>query len=255
MDSAKSYIDGHQIGEYTLIDVRQPEEYEASHIPGATLIPLPELTRRIDELDRRKTTLVYCRSGARAGNATALLYQAGFEEAYNIGGLSQWQGVAATGAPEAGMAIFDCARQPQEYVAVAWEMEEGARLFYRAVEERFAELAQIFDEMAVGEERHRDQLANLYRELGESDADPSAGEATGLMEGGIDREKAITWASGRQAVDVLEFAAAMEANAHDRYIQVGRAVGGSTETAFIQLAEAEKYHLNQLLLAFEQQLR
>lgn len=254
MDSAKAYMDGHGVGEYNLIDVRQPEEHEAGHIPGATLIPLPELAQRLDEIDSSKTTLVYCRSGGRAGNGTALLKQSGFENAFNIGGFMQWKGLAATGAPEAGMAIFDSAREPEAYIALAREMEEGARLFYRALAERFGELAQMFGDMAAGEERHRDLLTELYRKFAGKDADQNAGEVTGLMEGGIDRANAIAWAKESQVVDVLEFAAAMEANAHDRYIHVGRAVGGATEDAFIELAEAEKFHLNQLLRAFERRL-
>jgi rhodanese-related sulfurtransferase len=43
----------------TLLDVRQPKEYEESHLPGATLIPLPELPDRMSELDPDKTTFVY----------------------------------------------------------------------------------------------------------------------------------------------------------------------------------------------------
>ena len=58
----------------------------------------------------------------------------------------------------------------------------------------------------------------------------------------------------RSITDDMDFAAAMEANAHDRYILVGRAVGGATERAFIDLAEAEKVHLDQLLEAFTARL-
>jgi hypothetical protein len=46
-------------GSYTLLDVRQPVEYEESHIPGTLLIPLPELTDRLHELDPEKPTIVY----------------------------------------------------------------------------------------------------------------------------------------------------------------------------------------------------
>jgi rhodanese-related sulfurtransferase len=58
-ETAKQYMDREQSGEYTLLDVRQPAEYEAEHIPGATLIPLPELGDRIAELDPEKPVLVY----------------------------------------------------------------------------------------------------------------------------------------------------------------------------------------------------
>jgi rhodanese-related sulfurtransferase len=46
-------------GTYTLLDVRQPGEYEESHIPGSLLIPLPQLTDRIHELDPERPTIVY----------------------------------------------------------------------------------------------------------------------------------------------------------------------------------------------------
>jgi rhodanese-related sulfurtransferase len=45
--------------EYNLVDVRQPEEYEIRHLPGAQLIPVGELPNRLAELDPNKTTIVY----------------------------------------------------------------------------------------------------------------------------------------------------------------------------------------------------
>jgi len=45
--------------EMTILDVRQPNEYEASHIPGAKLIPLPDLGSRLAEIDPQKPTLIY----------------------------------------------------------------------------------------------------------------------------------------------------------------------------------------------------
>ncbi len=47
------------LDEVNLVDVRQPSEYESSHIPGSKLIPLPELSGRMDELDPKKPTIVY----------------------------------------------------------------------------------------------------------------------------------------------------------------------------------------------------
>jgi rhodanese-related sulfurtransferase len=46
-------------GEYILIDVRQPKEYERSHLPGALLITLAELPDRLGELDPNKPTIAY----------------------------------------------------------------------------------------------------------------------------------------------------------------------------------------------------
>jgi sulfur-carrier protein adenylyltransferase/sulfurtransferase len=57
--AGKKMIDEAASGEMIILDVRQPGEYEAGHLPGARLIPLPELGDRLGELDKDKPTLVY----------------------------------------------------------------------------------------------------------------------------------------------------------------------------------------------------
>lgn len=56
---AKAYIQDHSLDEITILDVRQPLEYEKTHIPGAVLIPLPQLADRMDEINPKKAVLVY----------------------------------------------------------------------------------------------------------------------------------------------------------------------------------------------------
>ena len=56
---AESYIADHPAEEITILDVRQPSEYEESHIPGAVLIPLPQLGDRMAEMNPENPTLVY----------------------------------------------------------------------------------------------------------------------------------------------------------------------------------------------------
>ena len=58
-EELRAYIKGHKEGSYTLLDVRQPSEYEKVRIPGAKLIPLPELMTRFRELDPRKPLIAY----------------------------------------------------------------------------------------------------------------------------------------------------------------------------------------------------
>ena len=58
-EEAKTFIADQQEGTYTLLDVRQPGEYESSRIPGATLIPLPQLSDRLGELDPEKPVITY----------------------------------------------------------------------------------------------------------------------------------------------------------------------------------------------------
>jgi rhodanese-related sulfurtransferase len=56
---ARAFIDSHAEGTYTLLDVRQPAEYEKTRIPGSKLIPLAQLFDRAAELDSTKPVIVY----------------------------------------------------------------------------------------------------------------------------------------------------------------------------------------------------
>ena len=56
---ARNIMADQSLEAFNLVDVRQPGEYEAHHIPGAKLIPIAELDKRLDELDPAKPTLVY----------------------------------------------------------------------------------------------------------------------------------------------------------------------------------------------------
>jgi len=58
-EKAKAYMADHREGTFALLDVRQPGEYEKERIPGSKLIPLPELTDKLGELDQRKPVIVY----------------------------------------------------------------------------------------------------------------------------------------------------------------------------------------------------
>lgn len=74
-----------------IVDVREPEEWRAGHIPGAVHVPLGELSGRVRELDPERELILVCRSGNRSAQATALLQQAGFRQVYNLaGGLIAW---------------------------------------------------------------------------------------------------------------------------------------------------------------------
>ncbi len=55
----REFMQQHAADEFTILDVRQPEEYQQEHLPGAKLLPLPELSERLDEIDPAKPTIVY----------------------------------------------------------------------------------------------------------------------------------------------------------------------------------------------------
>lgn len=74
------------------IDVRTPEEYVHSHIPGVPNIPLNDLARHSEKLKNYDTVYVHCRSGGRSAKACAILSSSGIPRAFNVaGGILAWQ--------------------------------------------------------------------------------------------------------------------------------------------------------------------
>ncbi|MEJ2715719.1 MAG: rhodanese-like domain-containing protein [Deltaproteobacteria bacterium] len=59
VDEAREFLQEHEEGTFTLLDVRQPKEYDQGHIPGSKLIPLPQLTDSLDQLDPEKPVVAY----------------------------------------------------------------------------------------------------------------------------------------------------------------------------------------------------
>jgi rhodanese-related sulfurtransferase len=58
-EEAKALMSGWPEGSYTLLDVRQPGEYEKEHLPGARLLPIAQLPDSLKTLDQEKPVLVY----------------------------------------------------------------------------------------------------------------------------------------------------------------------------------------------------
>ena len=87
-----------------LLDVRTPEEFAQGHLPGAVLIPHDQLQARLAELEGKPWVLVYCRSGARATKAQAVLEQAGIEVRQVEGSWLRWQAEQRPVATPAGEA-------------------------------------------------------------------------------------------------------------------------------------------------------
>jgi molybdopterin/thiamine biosynthesis adenylyltransferase/rhodanese-related sulfurtransferase len=84
----KRKMDAHE--KFSLIDVREPFEFDIAKIDGATLIPLGEIAARTDELESEEI-IVHCHSGARSAQAVELLRKAGLENVYNLeGGIDAW---------------------------------------------------------------------------------------------------------------------------------------------------------------------
>lgn len=73
-----------------LVDVRTPEEFNSGSVDGAINIPLSVLEQELSQFKNKENIIVFCRSGARSGNAKLILEQNGFERVLNGG---PWQNV------------------------------------------------------------------------------------------------------------------------------------------------------------------
>jgi adenylyltransferase/sulfurtransferase len=75
----------------TLVDVREPNEYQINRIPGTVLIPLGEIPRRYAELNKDDEIVVHCKMGGRSAKAADFLRSVGFKRVLNLkGGILDW---------------------------------------------------------------------------------------------------------------------------------------------------------------------
>ena len=83
-----------------IVDVRRQDEYDAGHIPGAILIPNESINKdQPEELpDLNQIILVYCRSGNRSKQAAQKLFDMGYRNIYEFGGITDWTGEIVTEA-------------------------------------------------------------------------------------------------------------------------------------------------------------
>jgi len=79
-----------------MLDVREPSEWHAGHVPEALHVPLGELESNLGRLPRDQRLVVICRSGHRSAKATALLSRFGFDAVNLSGGIQAW---ASAGLP------------------------------------------------------------------------------------------------------------------------------------------------------------
>jgi rhodanese-related sulfurtransferase/rubrerythrin len=238
---------------YNLVDVRQPGEYESGHIPGARLIPVAELPDRLDELDRSMPTITYCRAGVRSRAAAAIIEGAGFPQVRSMsGGINAWNGLVAEGGYESELAYFSGASNADELITLSIAIEEGNRVYYERLsrESGHGEAASTFRALGLAEERHKETLRKLRAILSSKDdlpAPPEGTDAGGFLEDGTPVDAALDRMRGMSTRKILEAAIAMEANAMDRYIKMGRAVSDErSRKVFLALAEEERGHVDRM---------
>jgi rhodanese-related sulfurtransferase len=76
-----------------LLDVREPDEWEAGHAPGAHHVPMMEIPARMAEVPTDADVVVVCRSGGRSGQVVSYLLSNGWDNVRNLdGGMQSWAG-------------------------------------------------------------------------------------------------------------------------------------------------------------------
>jgi rubrerythrin len=168
------------------------------------------------------------------------------------GGIDAWNGLVAGGAYDSGLAYFSRASRPEELISLSFALEEGNRVFYERVSQdmKDEEAASIFRSMGQAEERHKETLRELHARVSGRSGNPAPPEgmvAGGLLEGGAPLEETLAWAKGKPPEEILELSIAMEANALDRYIKMGRAVADErSREVFLALSREEQEHLERI---------
>ncbi len=247
-EQARDYIRSRPAGTLQLIDVRQPREYEEGHIPGAILIPLNELPRRIGEIDRERETIVYCRSGVRSTAACQILGDNRMPHVLNLrGGILQWQGHRVAGEEDRGLEYFLQGDFSSAF-KMAYHMEKGLKQVYLVMADRATEAAsrELLQYMARLEDGHMARLRSRYSMKA---ADLPEEEAADLAEGGMAaRDLAESFAAHLGSrEEIIELAMRLEAQALDLYSRLARRHSEpALQSFFLQMAGEEQGHLDRL---------
>ena len=173
---------------YLVIDVRQPWEYQTEHIPGAQLIPLPEIEERVHEISPETNLIFYCRTGGRSAVAAALVKDTGTRQGriYNlVGGISGWQGKKLKDIPHLELFPRDIPRRQTLYRAM--NMEKGAWIFYNDLVREYAEseLGEMIQELGDLEKKHAQTLFKYWKKYSAAPVQESFEEVFERLDGRI----------------------------------------------------------------------
>jgi rhodanese-related sulfurtransferase len=262
-EKAKTFIEEHEEGTFTILDVRQPAEYEEVHIPGAKLVPLPELHHSIDELDPERPVIVFCAVGGRSRVAAQLLSGLGFKEVYNLkGGIKAWQGLKAEGPKEFNLDLVRGDETPAEIAALAYDMEDSVQTFYQEMHDRAEDeaLRELFYRLASIEEKHKQTVLELSRRLEASGTDietPKTDNRQIVMEGGFDMAEFMAQNEPmlKTVPNVIELAMMLETQALDLYLRLAdKSINAETKDVLFKIAQEEKAHLAALGRLMEEKI-
>jgi rhodanese-related sulfurtransferase/rubrerythrin len=251
----KNLIEKKGLEGISLIDVREPAEYEAGHIPGARFVPLSHFMDNLDKLDLSKTAVTYCKRGPRSKSAAILLKRHGAEDVYYMdGGIDAWNGLVASGQYETGLFLLEGRKNIEELVALAWSLEDGTGTFYAQMRElsEDKEAKQVFESLIKAEQSHKSKLLEAYRHItGKviNNETMLAQSVKGYLEGGVSVNEIVGWLRKEGAVlqEILEVSMQVETNSLDLYIKMLTEIEDKAARNVLNVViEEEKEHLLKL---------
>ncbi|MFV0347362.1 MAG: rhodanese-like domain-containing protein [Halodesulfovibrio sp.] len=263
-EQLREFMAEREEGSYTLVDVRQPEEYRREHLPGALLIPVPELETRLQELATGHDVVFYCRSGARSSAASLIAQDSGLIRGTILnleGGITAWDGGSIGSMPR--VEVFAGIRTASDLLMKALEMEKAAFILYSTVRASTTRdmICELMDTLIGVEEAH---AKVVYRYLSQYWTDGS-GELPDfeqlfemlngrILEGGLCVDELQPWIRGAlsgECMELADLALEVELNAYDLYRTLARHAAGTggtygfgadAELIFLNLASQEKHH-------------
>jgi len=257
----QSYLSSKNEKDFLLVDVRQPQEYEQTHIPGASLMPLSEFESRVFELPTDKELIFYCKSGNRSQMAAMLAGEAEITEKpiYHLaGGILAWTGKTVTDFPK--VKIFTSAASFEELLYTAMDMERGAERFYQHMRDQYSDypFAKTFDQLSKVETAHARIIYDVYKKTAAAEPEPFdvlyeklEGK---ILEGGEGLEEMIPRLESIDShvcASLMEIALNIEYAAYDLYRTAAADHVESREAAdlFLNIAQAEKTHMRMIAKA------
>lgn len=260
-DELKAYINRHQEQDFLLVDVRQPQEYEKEHIPGAELLPLGLIMAGRSELPRDKELVFYCSHGMRSRMAAEFCADTGefTKPVYSLtGGLSAWEERVVSDFPQ--ITVFESVLSQSDWARVAMNLEKGAFLFYDFLIKKCAETAFVkeLEDISAMETAHARLIYHLFprdERSTEMFQDVFASLSGDIVEGGQSLEKicrGLDRMPGAFLVNALDMALHIEYAAYDLYrTMANRSEDGPIQKALLTLSQAEKKHAYQVAQLFE----
>lgn len=258
-EGLRKYIETHKEDAYLLVDVRQPSEYEQSHIPGARLIPLLDLGSEFFNLPSDKDMIFYCHSGGRSVAAASLAAEGEVTSGkiYNLeGGMLAWDGKTLADFPR--VQVFDKDKTTPELLLTAMDLEKGAFRFYTHLLEKFPSepFTDTILKLSKAETAHAKTVYGFWKKDQENPRpfeelfDSLEGE---ILEGGKNLQDMIHQAEtmeGNLCLNLLELSLNIEYSAFDLYRTIAdQAADAEARDAFLTIAQSEKAHMRTLVQA------